>query len=441
MFSRFSGGISLKSFNRVRNRICHSTIRALSSDQQLSVRNDFSLTTASIETQDKELWNLIQNEHQHQRETLSLSPTSNYASSAVMDTLQTVLQNKYSEGYPGARYYGGNENVDEAELLCQTRALQLFKLDANEWKCNVQSLTNNIALLEICTALLQTHSKIFVSANNSIGLHTSALHEFYDIITYDKSIDNKSLISKLNANMIISGNGCECNFNDIDYQSIHGLIKDNESIFHVCDISDIAGQLASESSDGSPFDMCDVVICSPFCTLRGPRGGTLIFMRESVSSLVNAAVFPGHQGGPHNHTISAMATALDQAQSLEFKQYQQRVSANSNQLEKELIENGFCESVLRSNYHCINISCSKEMYEVMDACNIHGLFFGNDCDITELRLSSLAMSTRGADIQHFTEIARILVEAKKNIGKPNDWKQLKQTVISFVTQFPMIGDF
>merc|ERR1719499_16044 len=174
--------------------------------------------------------------------------------------------------------------------------------------------------------------------------------------------------------------------------------------YHLCDISDSAGLIASELAP-SPFDSADAVVCSPFATLRGPRGAAMIFYRSAFASNVDGAVFPGHQGGPHNHAISAMATSLKMAQSEEFKGYQQRVQENANTMESALKEKGWDNvHVLGNNGHCVGIRGMQNMdtfHGVADKVNIQML---HDTVNGEVRMSSNAMTTRGMDTEEFKSI-------------------------------------
>ena len=260
---------------RTRTIRCFSTLKQISNT---SVINDIKLTSTRMEINDIEIDNIIKFEKLREKESILLSPTSNYTSQCVLDTLQTVLQNKYSEGYPHARYYGGNENVDDAEELTQKRALQLFNLDENKWKVNVQPLGGYNAIFQVLTALISPFSKIMSPKNNKISQTGSGIDKYFNILKYDENTLS-DLVNNFLPNLIISGNGIDSSFNNYnDYQLINKISNDI-NCYHLCDISDIAGPIAANLVQ-SPFEFCDVVVCSPFATLRGPRGAAMIFYRS-----------------------------------------------------------------------------------------------------------------------------------------------------------------
>merc|ERR1719273_2883605 len=349
MMLRFSGCTALRQLASRPSR-CLSTAQATSS----AVADDLKLTAGSMESQDPEVFNMIEAEKVRERESILLSPACNYAPRSVLDTLQTVLQNKYSEGYPRARYYGGNENVDDAEELTQQRALALFHLDPAEWKCNVQPLGGYNALFEVFTALIAPSSRVMTPMHCAMSEDTSGVGRFFNVLKYDSS-SLDSLATNYKPHLIVSGNGVDAPFNNgggqWDYASI-GRVAKEVNAYHLCDISDSAGLVAANLAP-SPFASADAVVCSPFSTLRGPRGAAMIFYRSAFASNVDGAVFPGHQGGPHNHAISAMATSLRMAQSEEFRGYQERVRDNAQAMEGALRERGF--SVLGNGGHCVAV--------------------------------------------------------------------------------------
>ena len=205
-------------------------------------------------------------------------------------------------------------------------------------------------------------------------------------------------------NLIISGNGVDASFNNFtinDYKYIHKISK-SLNCYHLCDISDSAGLIAANLCE-SPFEYADVVTCSPFATLRGPRGAAMIIYRSELSSKIDNAVFPGHQGGPHNHTISAMATSLKMAKTDEFVGYQSRCIQNAKIIEeslkykynKKIIKNGTCVGIQAINDDMDNL------YDILNQVNINVFY---DKMHNQFRISSNAMTTRGLDSNHFSKI-------------------------------------
>eukprot|EP00485_Elphidium_margaritaceum_P016980 CAMPEP_0202727932 /NCGR_PEP_ID=MMETSP1385-20130828/185370_1 /ASSEMBLY_ACC=CAM_ASM_000861 /TAXON_ID=933848 /ORGANISM="Elphidium margaritaceum" /LENGTH=485 /DNA_ID=CAMNT_0049394175 /DNA_START=17 /DNA_END=1475 /DNA_ORIENTATION=- len=438
-----------------------------------SVAADFKLTGSLMQDTDPEIYELIEAEKVRQRESILLSPASNYASRSVLDTLQTVLQNKYSEGYPRARYYGGNENVDDAEELTQKRALQLFGLNDAEWKCNVQPQGSFNSILEVLTALTQPHAKIMTPAFHAVSEQKSAVNKFFNILKYDAS-NLCALAQNYTPQLILSGNGVDAAFDNCTDYALIAQVAKSINAYHACDISDMAGLIAAklmpspfEHADvvlcspfatlevravlpsSSPFEHADVVLCSPFATLRGPRGAAIIFYRSGLSSKIDGAVFPGHQGGPHNHAISAMAAALKMAQTNEFVGYQTRVVENTQCMEDALRKKQYGGvEILSNGGHCLalrGLPNAEGLQKLGKQVNME-LFY--DAQSTELRISSNAMTTRGlktSDFQRVIDFFDQLKELSDKVQKngtekcQDSMKALKTEVATFAKEFPLVG--
>jgi len=317
---------------------------------------------------DPELCDIIEQEKARQRNSLILIASENLTSLAVLQALGSVLSNKYSEGYPGARYYGGNENIDRVERLCQKRALEAFHLDPEEWGVNVQSLSGSPANFQVYTALLETHDRI-LSLDLPHGGHLShgyqtptkkismvsryfesmpyRLNEQTGRIDYDE-MERSALLFR--PKLIVAGASAYSRL--IDYERIR-QIADKVGAYVLNDMAHISGLVSAEVIP-SPFPYADVVTTTTHKSLRGPRGA-MIFYRKGQRGMdnkgnpiiydledkINFAVFPGLQGGPHNHTIGALATCLKQAATPEFKAYQKQVLANSKRLSSELSNRGY----------------------------------------------------------------------------------------------------
>ncbi|ETV78497.1 hypothetical protein, variant 2 [Aphanomyces astaci] len=317
---------------------------------------------------DPALFDIIEREKQRQRNCLSLIASENFTSRAVYDALGSVMSNKYSEGYPGQRYYGGNKIIDQAELLCQKRALEAFKLDPEVWGVNVQSLSGSPANFQVYTALLQPHDRIMSldlphGGHLSHGFQTgakkiSATSIFFesmpyrldpktDLIDYDSLATNAELFRP---KLIVAGTSAYSRH--IDYARMKEIAVANNAIL-LADMAHISGLVAAGVVP-SPFEYADVVTTTTHKSLRGPRGA-MIFYRKGTQSVdkkgietkydlqgkIDFSVFPGLQGGPHNHTISALATALKQANTPEFVAYQKQVLANSKALATRLMDIGY----------------------------------------------------------------------------------------------------
>lgn len=273
------------------------------------------------------------------------------------------MSNKYSEGYPGARYYGGNQHIDEIEILCQNRALKTFNLDPAKWGVNVQTLSGCPANLEVYNAIMKPHERLMGldlphGGHLSHGYQTpgkkiSVTSTYFEslpyrcnletgLIDYDQLEQNATLYRP---KVIVAGTSAYCR--NFDYARFRE-ITDKVGCYFMVDMAHISGLVAAGVSP-SPFEYADIVTTTTHKSLRGPRGAMIFFRRgvrktdpktgkETLYDLenpINFSVFPGHQGGPHNHTITALAVALKQAQSEDFKLYQKQVIKNAKALEEE----------------------------------------------------------------------------------------------------------
>ncbi|KAK8206717.1 Cytochrome B translational activator protein cbs2 [Zalaria obscura] len=329
----------------------------------MSTEGQHKMLSADLEESDPTVYDIIQKEKRRQKHFINLIPSENFTSQAVLDALGSVMQNKYSEGYPGARYYGGNEHIDEAERLCQQRALQTFGLKEEEWGVNVQPLSGSPANLHAYSAVLNTHDRIMGldlphGGHLSHGYQTptrkiSAISKYFETLPY--RLDEKTGLidyNKLEENatlyrpkIIVAGTSAYSRL--LDYARFR-KIADSVGAYLLSDMAHISGLVAAGVIP-SPFEYSDIVTTTTHKSLRGPRGA-MIFFRKGVRSTdkkgnqvmydlenpINASVFPGHQGGPHNHTITALAVALRQAQTSEFKDYQRAVLDNAKALAKRL---------------------------------------------------------------------------------------------------------
>ncbi|XP_020268921.1 serine hydroxymethyltransferase 3, chloroplastic-like [Asparagus officinalis] len=334
-----------------------SSASASDSESRGNVNNlvDYPLRDA-----DPELHALIEKEKQRQFNCLELIASENFTSRAVMEASGSCLTNKYSEGLPGKRYYGGNEYIDQVETLCQKRALQTYRLDENKWGVNVQPLSGSPANFEVYTALLSPHDRIMGldlphGGHLSHGFMTpkrrvSGTSIFFESMPYrlDEStgfVDYEMLEKTailFRPKLIIAG--ASAYPRDFDYPRMR-KIADSVGAFLMMDMAHISGLVAA-SVVADPFEFCDVVTTTTHKSLRGPRGGMIFYKKDPVlgvdlETAINNAVFPGLQGGPHNHTIGALAVCLHHAQSPEFKTYQSQVISNCKALASRLTELGY----------------------------------------------------------------------------------------------------
>ncbi|CAG8617320.1 9987_t:CDS:2 [Dentiscutata erythropus] len=312
----------------------------------------------SLQEEDKEIYDLIQKEKYRQFSGLELIASENFTSLSVMEANGSPLTNKYSEGLPGARYYGGNEYIDQVENLCRKRALQAFQLNSEEWGVNVQPYSGSTANFCALTALLQPHDRLMGLDLPSGGHLThgwqtskkriSSSSIYFEsmpyrsnpetgYIDYDKLEENANLFRP---KLIICG--ASAYPRDFDYVRLR-KIADQHSAYLMADIAHISGLVATREAN-NPFELCDVVTTTTHKTLRGPRAGLIFFRKkknEDLENRVNNAVFPSNQGGPHNNTIAAVAVALKQVATPEFKQYAKQVRANAKALGDALLSHGY----------------------------------------------------------------------------------------------------
>jgi len=322
-----------------------------------------------LKDDDPVIHDLIKQEKRRQKRELELIASENFTSKAVLECLGSCLTNKYSEGYPGTRYYGGNKIIDQVEILCQKRALECYGLDPEKWGVNVQPYSGSPANFAVYTALLGPRGRImgldlpdgghlthgFMTANKKVSA-TSVFFESFPykvdpatgLIDYDRLEENARLF---HPDMLIAG--ISCYSRSLDYKRFR-QIADEHRAYVLADMAHISGLVAAGVVP-SPFEFCDVVTTTTHKSLRGPRSA-MIFYRKGVRSVdpktganimynlerpINEAVFPGLQGGPHNHQIAGVAVALKQAMTPAYKEYQTQVVKNARTMAKRFMDNGF----------------------------------------------------------------------------------------------------
>lgn len=283
---------------------------------------------------DPEVAKIIELEKHRQYGCLELIASENFTSKAVMQAMGSCLCNKYSEGYPGKRYYGGNEFIDQIEILCQERALAAFSLDPEEWAANVQPLSGSPANFAVYTALLKPGDRI-MGLSLAHGGHLTHGHQTetkkissssiyfesqpYYVKEEDGLIDYDALakqVLEFKPKMLVCG--ASAYPADYDYKRFRE-IADSVGAFLMADIAHTSGLIATKLLN-QPFEFCDVVTSTTHKSLRGPRSG-IILCRKKYLDAINFAVFPTMQGGPHNVSIAALAVQLKEVATPEFKEY------------------------------------------------------------------------------------------------------------------------
>ena len=440
-----------------------------------------SLLNQSLEECDNELFSLINLEKKRQEEGLELIASENFTSKAVMECLGSVLTNKYAEGLPNARYYGGNEVIDKIENLCKKRALEAFNLDNNEWGVNVQPYSGSSANLEAYTALINQHDRIMgldlpSGGHLTHGFYThkskvSATSIFFESLPYSIKEDGlidydklEELATIFKPKLLICGYSAYSR--DLDYERFRKIADINNSIL-LCDMAHFSGFVATKLLK-SPFEWCDVVTTTTHKTLRGPRSG-MIFFKKEYEKKINQAVFPALQGGPHEHQIAAVATQLLQVQTPEFKEYMVQVQENAKTLANELMLLGYKVSSHGTDNHIVlvnlrdkNITGSK-VEKICEMCNISinkNSVFGDNSALSPggIRLGSSPLTSRNMKKDEFIQIAyyidecvRLALEIQEISGKKikdfleicnqSEFKSkindLKEKIILFTNNYPL----
>ena len=302
---------------------------------------------------DKEILKLIQTEEKRQKNVINLIASENFVSDDVLRALGSVFTNKYAEGYPGKRYYGGNDIVDQIENITKERALRLFHLDKDQWAVNVQPYSGSPANFAVYYALLPTHGKIMgmslpMGGHLTHGHKVSATGRLWEQVPYgvDKKtelldyIDLKNIARREKPDIVVAGHTAYSRI--VDFKKMKETARAAGTILMV-DMSHFAGLVAGGAYP-SPFTYADVVTTTTHKTLRGPRAA-LIFTRlgkeYDLASKIDKAVFPGLQGGPHMNAIAAVAVALHEAASPQFKKYTKQVVKNAQALARELQKKGW----------------------------------------------------------------------------------------------------
>jgi len=413
----------------------------------------------AIEKNDKEVSKILEGEKKRQKEGLEMIASENYVSEAVLEAMGSIFTNKYSEGYPGHRYYGGQEWTDKIETLACERALKLFGLSEPDWHANVQPYSGSPANIAIYFALAEFGDTL-MGMSLAQGGHLTHGHKVnfsgraYNFIQYsvkedDQTIDYdevRELARKHKPKIIVSGATAYPRI--IDFKKFQE-IADEVGAIHMADISHISGLIIG-GVHPSPFPFVDVVMTTTHKTLRGPRGA-MIICREKYAKQIDKAVFPGLQGGPHEHIIAAKAVAFGEALKPDFKEYAKNIVDNMKCFAETLMsfdfnlvsggtDNHLCLVDLRSK----NIT-GKEFEDALGKAEItvnKNAIPGDPLPpaITSgIRVGVAALTTRGmgiAEMQRIAELFNLVYENKDNEEK---LKEIKEEVRVMCEKFPVPG--
>src|SRR5687767_3347798 len=399
----------------------------------------------NLQNADPKIAELVKLEEQRQESTLELIASENHVSRAVQEAAGTVLTNKYAEGYPGARYYGGCAYYDEIENLAIDRAKQLF----NCRFANVQAHSGANANLAAFMSLMQPGDN-FLSLNLSSGghlshgmkLNTSAIFykpDHYELDPKTELIDFNSVRAKakeLKPKMILCGYSAYPRV--IDFAKFRE-IADEVGALMMADVAHIAGLIVG-GAHPSPFPHAHVVTTTTHKTLRGPRGGLILTNDDDLAKAINRSVFPGTQGGPLMHIIAAKAVAFAEALRPEFKEYSQQVVKNAAALADELIEQGFRLISGGTDNHLMLVDLQpfkvtgKVAEEELDKVGItlNKNTIPNDPEspfvTSGVRIGTPAVTTRGMKEADMQEIARLIAKTLSAIGDEKTYREVREAV-------------
>ncbi len=420
-----------------------------------------------LNSTDPEVYDAIQNELTRQREGLEMIPSENYVSKAVLDALGSILTNKYSEGYPGKRYYGGNEFIDVIENLARDRGKKLFGVS----HVNVQPYSGSPANQAICFALLEPGEKIMgmhllYGGHLTHGWSVNFSGKYYTPVPYKTKEDGwldydsiAEIAEKEKPQLIFCG--ATAYAREFDFQKFK-KIADSVGAYLVADISHITGLIIGGVHQ-SPFGVADVVMTTTHKTLRGPRGAIIACngeaseplkappekSRKYLPTMIDRAVFPGLQGGPHNHQTAAIAVALGEALQPEFKEYGKQIVKNCKTLAKGLMDYGFKLVTDGTDNHLVLIDMTskgiggKEAETLLDTvgitCNKNTIPFDTrkPYDPSGIRMGTPALTSRGMKEPEMERIAEFIQRAIEKRNDAGEKAKIRSEIRTLCEKFPI----
>jgi len=408
----------------------------------------------TIQQQDPTLYEYMQSEKLRQQHKLEMIASENFVSKAVMEAQGSVLTNKYAEGYPGKRYYGGCEFVDEVERLAQDRARELFGAEY----VNVQPHSGSQANFAVYFALLQ-YGDTIMGMNLAHGGHlthgspVNVSGSYFRIVPYGvqegtERIDYEEMeriAQETRPKLIIGGGSAYSRI--IDFERMAAIAHSVDAIFMV-DMAHIAGLVAA-GLHPNPVDVADVVTTTTHKTLRGPRGG-LIMCKEKYAKAIDKSIFPGIQGGPLMHVIAAKAVAFGEALQPTFKDYARKVVANAKVLAEALqahglriVTGGTDNHLMLVDVHTSLGMTGKEAEQVLDqigiTCNKNTIPFETQSPFitSGIRLGTPALTTRGLGKEDFREIAAIMADVLRAPADAAVRAAAKERVAALCRAYPL----
>ena len=410
---------------------------------------------SAIEITDPEIKELICREEARQLSSIRLIASENYASEAVMQATGTVLTNKYSEGYAGKRYYEGQDYIDQVETLAIERAKALFGAE----HANVQPYSGSPANQAVYLALCQPGDTIMgmslpFGGHLTHGWKVNFSGIQYKSVQYELSPDTHRIDLDQVREMALEHRprliwtGASAYPRTWDFEAFAEIAAEVDAVL-VADIAHFSGLVAG-GVHPHPFPHASIVTTTTHKTLRGPRGG-MILSKEEYARDLDRAIFPGLQGGPHNHTTAAIAVALKEASSDDFKDYARRIVANAQALAASLLERGFSLVTGGTDNHLILFDATakglsgKEGSSAMNLCGIeansNAIPFDprKPFDPSGIRLGTASVTSRGMNEEHMTQVADWIEQSFEAHDAPDRLQAIRQEISEFCSGFPCPG--
>lgn len=431
----------------------HSNLKSV--NMQLAFHNLNLIIMSTIQTQDPEIAQAINAEKKRQAEGIELIPSENYTSEPVMEACGSILTNKYSEGYPGKRYYGGQENIDKIETIAINRAKELFGAE----HANVQPYSGSPANTEACFAMLEFGDtvmglKLDHGGHITHGLPIAFSGKAYNFVQYEVDIETgyidmeevRKMALECKPKMIIAG--FTAYPRDIEWKKFKE-IADEVGAYTMADISHTAGLIAGKALE-SPVPYFDIITTTTHKTLRGPRGA-MIMCKAKYAKKIDRAVFPGLQGGPHDNVMAAKAITFAEALKPEFQEYAQQVIKNAKALAKGLMNRGFKLISDGTDTHLLladltnkNVTgklAQTRLDEVGITLNKNTIpgETRSPMDPSGIRLGTPAITTRGMKEAEMEKIADWIDRVISNINDETLHSQIKEEVKEMCLGFPVPG--
>lgn len=422
----------------------------------------------AIQRNDPILFKSFQGEVKRQTEGLELIPSENYVSEAVLEALGSVFTNKYSEGYPNKRYYGGQEFVDQIEILCQQRTQTLFKVD----HANVQPYSGSPANQSVYFAFCEIGDTVMgmdlrAGGHLTHGLSVNFSGRYYKVVPYGVSPKTRRLdydeiyrlAKEAKPKLIWTGATAYPRF--FDWAKFAEIAKKVKALL-VSDIAHYAGLIAGGVYP-TPVGFTDIITTTTHKTLRGPRGAMVMIPKDwevkkdakgkpvMASQLIDRAVFPGLQGGPHDHQTAAIAVCLKEATALSFKKYAQQIVKNAKVLAEDLLDYGFDLVTGGTDNHLLLIDLTNKNIsgkEAEKALDLAGITVNKNTvpfdprtpfDPSGIRLGTPALTTRGMKEKEMKLVAKFMNEAVKNYQNEKVLSKIRKEVKEFTSSYPIPG--